>query len=255
LLTDRHLDGADRLVPIAFELLTTLHESGGGGGGSESGGGDGGSGGGGGGGIYSYLRSNSEFSDYENSDDDDDVDDDVAAAATDTDPAADAALRAFLEGAGYFAQRADGPDCSGRGTDGEVQEAEDQLVLAFDLLDSLLVDLLAVEPGDGKAQLAKVGPVCEQLRRIRRSPVVGVATLIAQFAADLGSLEMALLPPQGQLDSAEWMIEITDDLNTLFLIGTDVQGSCQDALGSASYNRCLLSYVSTLLCLSVFCQA
>jgi hypothetical protein len=41
----------------------------------------------------------------------------------------------------------------------------------------------------------------------------------------------------------KWTLRFTDDPNTLLLIGTDVNGSCQRVEGSADLNQCLLAYM------------
>ncbi len=42
---------------------------------------------------------------------------------------------------------------------------------------------------------------------------------------------------------AGWRLRCTDDANTLLLLGTEVNGSCQRVDGNATYNQCLLAYL------------
>ena len=47
-----------------------------------------------------------------------------------------------------------------------------------------------------------------------------------------------------EIDAAGWEISDTQQhVETMFMLGTDVDGSCQSVHGSADLNRCLISYM------------
>ena len=70
------------------------------------------------------------------------------------------------------------------------------------------------------------------------------AKLWGQFLNDVQDIAQSLKRSVVAIDDvADWKIGITDDSNVLFMIGTDVAGSCQHATGSPTLNKCLMSYV------------
>ena len=64
-----------------------------------------------------------------------------------------------------------------------------------------------------------------------------------QFVRDMEDLDRLLKPPKAALSLAGTSVCVTDDANTLLLIGSEVANSCQHYNGSPDLNCCLMSYV------------
>ena len=64
-----------------------------------------------------------------------------------------------------------------------------------------------------------------------------------QFVRDMEDLDRLLKPATAALSLDGTCVCVTDDANTLLLIGSDVANSCQHYNGNPGYNRCLMSYV------------
>ena len=134
-------------------------------------------------------------------------------------------------------------------------------------LDIMLVDLLSFDPAAAAAasgeledalaeQRELVDGVVEQLKALVtlkfRPPTTNQgsqgpaepAKLWEQFLNDVQDIAKSLKRSIVAIDDYDaWTVGITDDANMLFMIGTDVAGSCQHATGSPALNKCLMSYV------------
>jgi hypothetical protein len=144
--------------------------------------------------------------------------------------------------------------------DGDDDTAQQQPQLVSQL-DTMLVELLRFNPAAIAAasdepdealveQQDKVNEVVEQLKRlIKTKPTtqrggVDAAKQWGQLLNDVQDIANSLKRSVVAIDDIpEWTIGITDDSNVLFMIGTDVAGSCQHATGSPTLNKCLMSYV------------
>lgn len=125
-------------------------------------------------------------------------------------------------------------------------------------LDIMLRNLLQLEAAGGAASAAetavgslkptwimwlatlksRVDIIVKHLQQLKATDVW------AQLLHDMKDLNASLGPSlEDGSDDKDWKIGITDDPNVLFMIGTDVGGSCQHAGGTPSLNKCLMGYV------------
>ena len=69
----------------------------------------------------------------------------------------------------------------------------------------------------------------------------------SQLHADLDVLlnhfKMLLNPKSQNKDLTDCSLQFTHDYWKLFMLGTDVQGSCQSSYGDTNYNKCLITYI------------
>jgi hypothetical protein len=123
---------------------------------------------------------------------------------------------------------------------------EQQLDRAHALIQVALMDLLElpIDPtrtwGIEKYR-AHVGILHNIMKLLRQIP----KDTAISFRHDIECLVNALKsrPPVKAKDWEEWTVTDTDDSWSMFMAGTDVEGSCQSVDGDPTLNKCLLAYV------------
>lgn len=84
------------------------------------------------------------------------------------------------------------------------------------------------------------------LSKIQRALSISIGGERPQFLLDITALMRGLKNNRTQPEEctwSEWVVTDTDDLWSLFMAGTDVEGSCQAIDGDPHLNKCLMAYV------------
>lgn len=113
---------------------------------------------------------------------------------------------------------------------------DEKLVAVQELkLQKLLIEMVSAPSSARRMKLLRDAHTCSlRLTKLGRP--------IGEFAADLnGAVKIVNQPARQTI--ADYEVSLRDDYLTLFLLGTDVQGSCQRVYGSADLNRALMGYV------------